>query len=68
MPKGPNGERRPGDTIGMSVMIGKIAAGQVEGNKKSNRTKSGKARARAKKLTVEERMETARKAANVRWG
>jgi hypothetical protein len=70
MPKGPNGERRPADSIGMSVMVAKIATGEIEDNKKSNRTKSGKAgaKARAKKLTTEERTEIARKAANTRWG
>jgi hypothetical protein len=69
MPKGPNGERRPADSIGMSVMIAKIATGEIEDNKKSNRTKSGKAgaKARAEKLTTEERTEIARKAANARW-
>lgn len=70
MPKGPNGERRPADSIGMSVMVARIATGEIEDNKKSNRTKSGKAgaKARAQKLTTEERTEIARKAANARWG
>jgi hypothetical protein len=70
MPKGPNGEKRPADLIGMSVMVAKIATGEIEDNKKSNRTKSGKAgaKARAEKLTANERQEIARKAANARWG
>jgi hypothetical protein len=54
----------------MSVMVARIATGEIEDNKKSNRTKSGKAgaKARAQKLTTEERTEIARKAANARWG
>ena len=30
MPKGPNGEKRPVDAIGLAVMIGKIATGEVD--------------------------------------
>jgi hypothetical protein len=30
MPKGPNGQKRPADAIGLAVMIGKIATGEVE--------------------------------------
>jgi hypothetical protein len=53
----------------MSVTVAKIATGEIEDNKKSNRTRSGKsgAKARAEKLTKEERSEIARKAANTRW-
>jgi hypothetical protein len=38
MPKGPNGQKRPADAIGLAVMIGKIATGEVvepEGQKRS---------------------------------
>lgn len=31
MPKGPRGEKRPADAIGLAVMIGKIATGEIEG-------------------------------------
>ena len=69
MTKGPQGERRPADLIGMSVMVAKIATGEIEDNKKSGRVKSGKAgaKARAESLTPEQRSEIARKAANARW-
>jgi hypothetical protein len=30
MPKGPNGEKRPAGAIGLAVMIGRIAMGEVE--------------------------------------
>jgi hypothetical protein len=30
MPKGPRGEKRPAYAIGLAVMIGKIATGEIE--------------------------------------
>ena len=30
MPKGPNGEKRPADAVGLAVLIGRIASGEVE--------------------------------------
>jgi hypothetical protein len=30
MPKGPNGEKRPADAVGLAVLIAKIATGEVE--------------------------------------
>lgn len=30
MPKGPRGEKRPADAIGLAVMVGKIATGEIE--------------------------------------
>ena len=30
MPKGPNGEKRPADSVGLAVLIGRIATGEVE--------------------------------------
>ena len=30
MPKGPRGEKRPGDVIGAAIMVAKIATGEVE--------------------------------------
>ena len=69
MSKGPSGERRPADLVGMSVMIAKIATGEIEDNKKSGRVRSGKAgaKARAESMTSERRSEIARKAAEKRW-
>ena len=70
MPRGPNGERRPGDVIGAAVMVMKIATGEIVDNKKSGRTRSGKAgaEARAKSLSDDARTAIARKAAAARWG
>lgn len=69
MPKGPNGERRPGDVVSAAVMVMKIATGELPDDKKSGRTRSGHAgaRARASKLTKEERSAIAKKAASARW-
>ncbi len=30
MPKGPTGQKRPGDVIGTSIKVAKIAIGEVE--------------------------------------
>ena len=75
MPKGPKGEKRPADAIGLAVMIGKIATGEVEDETpdddkdpaaKEMGAKGGKAR--AANLTAEQRSEIAKKAAAKRWG
>lgn len=72
MAKGPRGEKRPADVIGGAVMVARIATGEIEDTReeKSGRVRSGHAgaRARAEKLTAEERSEVARKAATARWG
>lgn len=74
MPKGPKGEKRPADAIGLAVMVGKIATGEVDDETsddgkdpaaKALGAKGGKAR--AKNLTPEQRSEIARKAAAKRW-
>jgi hypothetical protein len=72
VPKGPNGEKRPADAIGLAVMIGKIATGEIEDAREATSAaasvlgrKGGKAR--ASKLSAEERTEIARKGANARW-
>lgn len=73
MPKGPRGEKRPADAIGLAVMVGKIATGEVEDNPtpedKAHHSRGGKkgGAARAAKLTPEERSEIAKKAAAKRW-
>ena len=69
MPKGPAGQTRPADMIGMSVTVARVATGEIEDPKKSGRVRSGKAgaQARADALTPEKRSEIARKAASARW-
>jgi len=74
MPKGPNGEKRPTDAVGLAVLIGKIATGEAEdappddGKDKAAQAmgkKGGKARAAS--MTPERRTEIAKKAAASRW-
>jgi len=72
MPTGPRGERRPADVIGAAIMVARIATGEItEDSKfKSGRVRSGHAgaAARSKKLTSDERIAIAKKAASKRWG
>ena len=74
MPKGPQGQKRPADVIGNAVRVMEIATGQREEEfeddgknpaAKALGAKGGKAR--AAKLTAEQRSEIARKAAAKRW-
>jgi hypothetical protein len=71
MPKGPQGQKRPADVIGAAVMVAKIATGEIEDTPSPapKRAKGGKVggRARADRLTPEQRQEIARKAAKTRW-
>lgn len=72
MPKGPQGQKRPADAIGLAVMVGKIATGEIEDDadaSKAHHREGGKkgGAARAAALSPEERSEIARKAAANRW-
>ena len=72
MPRGPKGEKRPADVIGTAIMVGRIATGEIEdtGSKAPNRAKGGKigGKARAERLSREDRVAIAQKAARKRWG
>lgn len=72
MPKGPRGEKRPADAIGLAVMIGKIATGEIEDTRDELKSaaaqlgsKGGKKR--AENMTPERRAEIAKSAAAKRW-
>jgi hypothetical protein len=73
MAKGPRGEKRPADVNARAVMIAKIATGEIEDTKATTASelarlgglKGGKAR--AKKLSANERSEIAKRAAAIRW-
>ena len=74
MPTGPQGQKRPADVIGNAVRVMRIATGEedddaVDDGKdpaaKALGQKGGKAR--ASKLTAEQRKEAASKAAKARW-
>jgi len=72
MPRGPQGQRRPADSIGCAVMVGRIATGEIIEILKepSGKVRSGHAgaAARAEKLSQKERTAIAKKAAAQRWG
>jgi hypothetical protein len=72
MPRGPKGEKRPGDVIGTAVMVGRIATGEIEdkcGPSVPNRAKGGRlgGASRSRKLNPEKRREIAKAAAVARW-
>ena len=74
MPTGPKGQKRPADAIGLAVMVGRIATGEVEDiapddgkdpAAKALGAKGGKARASS--MSPERRAEIAKLAAAKRW-
>lgn len=74
MPKGPNGEKRPADAVGLAVLIGRIATGEVEdvppddGKDKAAQAMGRKGgAARASSMTPERRAAIAKAAAAKRW-
>lgn len=70
MPKGPQGQKRPADAIGLAVLVGKIATGELKETLPASQAKGGKAggKARAEKLAADKKSEIATKAAKARWG
>ena len=69
MPRGPNGEKRPGDVVGCAVTVAKIATGEIEEDLPAHRDiKVNGGKARADSMTPEERKALAEKAAAARWG
>ena len=75
MPKGPRGERRPGDVVGAAIKVAKIATGEIkedygpdEGtNKAAVELGRRGGKARAERMTAEQRRAAARAAASARW-
>ena len=72
MPRGPKGEKRPADVIGAAVKVMRIATGEEEDDADPVRSaaaelgsRSGKAR--AKKLSRQQRAEITRAGASARW-
>lgn len=71
MPKGPNGQKRPADTVGNAVHIGRLATGEIEEEvayvaSKSERASAG-GKARAQHLSESERQAIAKAGAKARW-
>jgi hypothetical protein len=71
MPRGPQGQRRPADSIGCAVMVARLATGEIAEILKepSGKVRSGKAgsKARAEKLDRGARVAIAKTAAAARW-
>lgn len=69
MPKGPQGQKRPADSISRAVMIANIATGEERESLKAKSTdaQSAGGKARAAALDKDRRSEIAKKAAEERW-
>jgi hypothetical protein len=74
MPKGPKGEKRPGDVIGAAIKVARIATGEeteelTDDGKNKAAVELGRkgGQARAKSMSAEKRKQIARKAAAARW-
>ena len=72
MPKGPNGQKRPADAIGLAVLIGKIATGEIEDERDDTKSAAAQlgsmgGKKRAANMNPERRKEIAQKAAAKRW-
>ncbi len=71
MAKGPRGEKRPADVIGAAIMAAKIATGEIQEKLplESAAAELGRrgGKARAAKLSPEQRSKIAKAAAAKRW-
>ena len=75
MPKGPQGQKRPADTVANAIRVAKILTGEVEEDTGANGGKDKAAQsmgrrggaARRDKLSPERRTQIAKKAAASRW-
>ena len=73
MPYGPKGEWRPTDPGACAVHVCKLATGEIEeayappADQHKPRDPAAGGRARASKLTAEERSVSAKRAASARW-
>jgi hypothetical protein len=70
MPKGPQGQKRPADTVQAAMKVARIATGEEEEVlPKTRRAEGGKVggKARAAKLDPKKRSEIAKKGAESRW-
>lgn len=73
MPRGPKGEKRPADVIGNAVHVMRIATGEAEDAAESPAAALGRrggikgGKARAAKMTPDQRRAAAKKAVEARW-
>ena len=67
---GPNGEKRPADTLANALLVAKIATGEVQEEYVDETKRAGGragGRARAEALTPEQRKTIAQEAIAARW-
>ena len=74
MPKGPQGQKRPADTVANAIRVAKILTGEIEedmGDSGKDKAAQSLGRrggaARREKLSPERRREIAQKGAAARW-
>ena len=68
MPKGPTGQKRPGDVIGTAIKVAKIATGEIDDETMAGKEYAQKGGAvRAQRLTPDQRKQIAQRAAQTRW-
>jgi hypothetical protein len=72
MSKGPRGEKRPADAIGLANMVGRIAIGEIEDERDPVSRAAAEmgrrgGKKRAENMTPERRSEIAKAAAAKRW-
>ena len=76
MPKGPKGQKQPADVVGNAIRVAKIATGEIEEEYEDDGKDKDQAaaelgrrggKARAERMTAEQRAEAARRAATKRW-
>jgi hypothetical protein len=79
MPKGPQGQKRPADVVGAAVMVARIATGEIQEDFGPDDGKDLRAaergrlgglkggKSRSESLSVPERAQISKKAAQARW-
>lgn len=73
MPKGPNGEKRPKDTVSAAMLVAKIATREIKETKEQEKSevavKAGQKGGRYRSLNLKdnEKSKIAKKAAKARW-
>ena len=68
MPTGPQGQKRPRDTVRAAIMVAKLSTGELTEDLHDYPTPAqARGHARAKTLTKAQRSAIARKAAQARW-
>lgn len=70
MPKGPQGQKRPADTVSAAVMVGKIATGEAKEEVAyvaAPKRGSAGGQARSRSLSTGKRQEIAKAGATARW-